>query len=318
MQRPISTALTTGAILLAILIIGGCSGHRNTRPNTHINALPPILYVQTWNCGNNNDNVTATLKSDGTLVVSGMGAMQDYDGLQLFAPWRGITDYITGVIIDNGVTAIGNGAFGDLTGLTSVTISGSVNSIGNFAFAGSASVTIPGSVISIGTGALSRTAAINVATDNPHYSSEDGVLFNKTKTVLIQYPQNKQNASYAIPNSVTLIGADAFANCKNLTNVTFGNSVTAIEAFSFAFCYNLESVTISNSVTKIGSGAFAHSGLTTVTSLNPIPPEVTGTNPFFDINENACLYVPANSIEAYRLAEHWKDFKCIKPISVSE
>jgi hypothetical protein len=267
--------------------------------------------VQKWDCGADGGNITATLKSDGTLIVSGTGAMTDYDGPQVFAPWRGVKDSITEVIIKDGVVTIGRGAFGDCTRMTAISIPGSVTSIGDFALAGSAAVTIPGSVVSIGTNALSRTISIRVASNNPIYSSLDGILFNKAKTVLIQYPQGKQSTVYTIPNSVTSIRGEAFANCGNLVNVIFGSSVTTIGEFAFAFCPRIETITIPGSVTKIGEGAFAYGGLTAVTCLNPTPPETMGKGPFLNIKADACLSVPENSLVAYRTANYWKNFSCI-------
>jgi len=311
MQQPAAVIIIRG-LFLATLIIGvlGCGGRR-TVDLVDSSYLRPD--VQTWDCGADSGKVTATLKDDGAIIVRGMGAMMDYDGSQVPTPWHALKDSITKVIIEDGVTSVGKRAFGDCAKLTYITIAGSVTAIGDFAFAGSAAVTIPSSVLSIGMNALSRTASINVEADNPNYSSVGGVLFNKAQTVLIQYPQSKKDTSYTIPNSVTSIGDDAFANCGKLASVKFGSGVTTIGEFAFAFCHSLKSVTIPDNVTRIGWGAFAHSGLTSVTSLNPVPPETIGKSPFLDIDKNACLYVPEESIGAYRAADHWKDFECIEP-----
>jgi hypothetical protein len=106
---------------------------------------------------------------------------------------------------------------------------------------------------------------------NSFYSSVDGVLFNQSQTVLIQFPGGKAG-SYTIPNSVTSLGDSAFSDCTSLTSVTIPNSVTSIGEFAFAYCSSLTSVTIPDSVTSIGNIVFYFcSRLTRVT----IPHSVT-------------------------------------------
>jgi len=151
------------------------------------------------------------------------------------------------------VTAIGNNAFYKCTSLTSVTVPDSVTSISYYAFEDCASLT-----------------AINVASNNPAYISVNGVLFNKNKTTLIQYPAGKAGA-YTIPNSVTTIGNGAFLDCISLTSVAIPNSVTTISEYSFAYCNSLTSLTIGNGVTTIDIWAFYNcNSLTSVTIPNSV------------------------------------------------
>ena len=118
---------------------------------------------------------------------------------------------IKSVDIKNGVTSIGDCAFGFCSSLASVTISDSVTSIGNSAFKfclSLASVTIPDSVTSIGSDAFydcARLISINVEENNINYFSVNGVLFNRNQNELMCYPAGKKDKNYEIPKGVTSI-----------------------------------------------------------------------------------------------------------------
>ncbi len=206
---------------------------------------------------------------------------------------------LTSIEIPNSVTSIGRYAFRNCTGLTSVTIPNSVTSIEGEAFEGCVgltSVTIPNSVTSIEEHAFegcSGLTSISVASGNSKYSSSNGVLFNYSKTTLIQYPGGK-SGSYSIPNSVTSIGGDAFYKCTGLTSIEIPNSVTSIGYAAFSGCSSLTSVMIPNSVTSIGDFAFEYcSGLTSVT----IPNSVTsiGDRAFWECSSLTSVTIP-NSV----------------------
>ena len=233
-------------------------------------------WAQSGTCG---VNLTWVL-SDSTLTISGSGAMKmdNYNDYFFYGvPWHSYRHSITAVIIENGVTTIGDYAFYGCIGLTAVTIPNSVTTIGDYAFflcSNLSSITIPNSVTTIGNEAFAGCfglTSINVDDNNPHYLSENGILFNKSKTTLIQYPAEKIDVAYIIPNSVTTIGDWAFYYCFNLSTVTIPNSVTTIEKRAFAGCTDLTAVTIPNSVKTIGDEAFAYCiGLTSVTIPNSV------------------------------------------------
>jgi hypothetical protein len=156
---------------------------------------------------------------------------------------------LTTLMIGNSVTNIGNFAFSDCTSLTSMAIPNSVTSIGLGAFFychNLTNVVIPKSVANIGNRVFNNCSSLTsiiVDTNNPSYSSVDGALFNKDKTVIIEFAGGL-GGSYTIPNSVTSIGYSAFDSCTKLTNVTVPNSVTYIEIYAFSACTNLTSIIV--------------------------------------------------------------------------
>jgi hypothetical protein len=178
---------------------------------------------------------------------------------------------LTNVTIGSGVTNIGSGAFGGCSRLSGVTLGTNVASLGAWAFNSCSSlpsITIPHSVSSIGDGVLvgcTSLTAITVDAPNAFYSSVDGVLFNKSQTMLVQYPGGKAG-DYMIPNSVTSIGDHAFGYGVSLTSITIPNCVTSIGVNAFQNCTSLSGVTLPDSVTSIGGWAFA--SCTRLTDIN--------------------------------------------------
>jgi hypothetical protein len=168
------------------------------------------------------------------------------------------------LLIPNSVTSIGNYAFQDCSGLTSVTIPNSVTSIGNYAFQychGLTSVTIPNSVTSIGISAFRDCHGLTSVT----------IPNSVTSTGISTFRGCYGLTSVTIPNSVTSIELSAFRDCSGLTSVTIPNSVTSIGDYAFRGCYGLTSLIIPNSVTSIGNYAFRDcSGLTSVTIPNSV------------------------------------------------
>ncbi len=181
--------------------------------------------VASGTCGVDGDNLTWTLDSEGTLTISGEGAMADWS--YFGAPWYSYSSSIKTVVIGDSVTSIGKDAFSSCKSLISVTIGDSVTSIGDYAFnicSSLASVTIPDSVTSIGTCAFAWCDALT---------------------------------SVTIGDSVTSIGDNAFFHC-GLKSVTIPDSVTSIGEYAFYNC-GLKSVTICNNATSIGNYAFTYS-----------------------------------------------------------
>ena len=169
------------------------------------------------------------------------------------------------------LTSIGNDAFINCSQLASIDIPAGVKSIGQTAFYSCSkltTITIPESVTNIGETVFcdcSLLTDINVNGNNTLYASENGVLFNKTKTTLICCPAGKTE-SYSIPEGVTNIGYEAFRGCSNITSIAIPASVTNIGGYAFNRCSKLSTIAIPASVTSIGYSAFYYcSGLTSVT-----------------------------------------------------
>jgi len=167
---------------------------------------------------------------------------------------------IPDTIEGNPVTSIGDAAFRECTGLTSITIPDGVTSIGNYAFAGCTSltsITIPDSVTSIG-----------------------GQAFDSCTSL----------TSITIPDGVTSIGVGALFACSSLTSVRISDSVTSIGDLAFGGCASLTSITIGNSVTSIGDYAFRGcSSLTSITFQGAAPTVEVGV--FLTISKGATAYV---------------------------
>ena len=182
------------------------------------------------------------------------------------------------VIVSDAVTSIGVSAFDGCTELISATIGNKVVSLEEYAFYNCASlnsVTIGSSVTSIGRYAFYGCTGLNFI---------------------------------EIPNSVETIKQGAFYGCTGLTSLTIGNKVTTCEAYSFENCTGLTSVTIPQSVTEIGVYAFKGcSGLLSIT-CEAVNPPTLGSQVFKDVSKSIPLYVPRESIEAYKGADQWNAF----------
>lgn len=171
-------------------------------------------------------SITWKLDDEGTLIISGKGDMPDYLNISEYdedtvmnTPWFNKSDLIEKVVINDGITSIGDNSFYHCKNLTSVKISDSVKEIGNSAFSNCydiTEITIPDGVVSIGDFAFFGCAS----------------------------------ASITIPDSVTFIGDNSLAY-NNLKEITFSENVTSIGERIFFNCFNLRKVTILNTKCKV-------------------------------------------------------------------
>lgn len=242
--------------------------------------LPMVASAVHGSCG---ANVTYTyIEGTNTLTISGSGDMSNYNGYYpSLPPWTNIRSKITKLIIDNGVTSIGNYAFLDCSSLTSVTIPNSVTSIGNYAFrdcSGLTSITIPNSVTSIGYGAFRYCSGLISITLPNSLTNIYNSAFEGCSSL----------TSVTIPTSITKINAAVFADCTSLTNITIPNSVTFIAPSAFYCCSKLESVTIPNSVKRIEEDAFR--GCSSLTAVHISDLEAWCNIYFFNELSNPLYY----------------------------
>ena len=203
-------------------------------------------------------------------IPSDISVIKDYT----FYNWSSLTS----VTIGDSVTTIGKYAFDDCSSLTSVTMGNSVTTIEESAFSycsSLTSVTIPDSVTTIGKQAFSDCSSLT---------------------------------SVNIGDSVTSIGSSAFEYCRSLTSVTIPDSVTTIGYSAFSGCSSLIIITIPDSVTSIKSYAFSYcSSLASVYCKATTPP--TGGDNMFRYDALwRTIYVPTESVDAYKSAEYWSDY----------
>lgn len=160
---------------------------------------------------------------------------------------------LTQIAIPANVTSIGYGAFANTSALTSITFNtgSKLASIDSLAFVGATKLTqinIPPTVTNIGQDAFRSTTSLTefiVHVSNNNYSSDSsGVLFNKNKTILIQYPIGNPRQSYDIPSSVTSIEQNAFNGATALTSIYIPASVTSIGLNAFDYMFGVSSFTV--------------------------------------------------------------------------
>ena len=214
-------------------------------------ALPAVVQAQFTFTTNDDNTITLTQYTGSNNVVIIPATTNGYPVTSIGdAAFSGCVN-LASIEFPGSITNIGSGAFNSCFGLTIVAIPAGVNTIGDYAFFYCTNLTV-----------------INVDEANLNYSSADGVLFNKDRSILLQFPSGK-GGSYSIPSSVTRLADEAFgledhgfyqiyfSSCAGLTNLIIPSSITNIEDYAFSHCTGLKSVTLSDGIASIGVEAFS-------------------------------------------------------------
>jgi hypothetical protein len=222
-------------------------------------------------------------------------------------------DSLQSVILPSTINVIGDGAFQDDNSLLSVTIPSTVITIGEAAFnycKNLKSIDLPPNLINIGLGAFTLTdlasifipptvsniadyafnvfhGLITVDSNNTTYSSINGMLFNKTQTILLQ-SSTSIKGEFIVPRTVTTIGIGAFWGCHDLTSLTFPPSLTEFDSYVIVEPYNLKTIHLQSTIPPKTFHSFYSSQIS-----------------------NIILNVPIGTKSAYQAADGWKDFKNI-------
>lgn len=272
--------------------------------------------VASGECGADGDNVTWTLYGSGLLHIQGAGNMTNYTS-STKSPWYDYRLYISQVIIDSGVSSIGNRAFYNCTCITTVDIPNSIVSIGNRAFYSCSSlinIKIPESVRSIGSYTFYKCSGLQVVELHDDITSIADRAFSGCSSL----------NSITIPTKLTFLGYYAFYDCVNLenvyvtdflswceitfdgyysnplsnkgklfiggilaTNITLPESLLVVGDFLFHGCSSITHVYIPDGVTEIGANAFE--GCDNLETVS-IPANVTsiGSNVFCGSGITSC------------------------------
>lgn len=165
-------------------------------------------------------------------------------------------------------------------------------------------ILIPNTVTSIGKSSFAYCTISSIILPNNLITIDEDAFFNCPNLTNI-----------VIPDSVTKLDSWSFGQCSKLVNVTIGNGVTSIGEYAFYKCTDLTSIIIPSNVTSIGNYVFCNSSLLTSVTVEATTPPTLGTTVFSGNASNRKIYVPAESVNAYKAATNWKSYaSAIYPI----
>ena len=234
--------------------------------------LPAVsaMEVASGTCG---ENLTWILTEDGTLTISGTGKMKNYSSAaNKPAPWFAYSDSILQVVVDHGVTSIGNCAFEQLPLLAEVTLPQTLTEIGTYAFENCLCLTqiaLPNALTRIGNNAFNGCSKLQEITLPSGITAiEDGTFKGCSALIRVELPDGLtdigssvfmdcgQLAEITLPASLRKLGLAAFASCRSLEQITIPEGITVLPTNLFGGCNALQKISLPDSLLTISSQAF--------------------------------------------------------------
>ncbi len=271
--------------------------------------IPSCVSAAGGQCGN---NLTWSL-SDGILIISGAGDMQNFDSSYGYeCPWQERKKEINRIIIDKGVTSVGSGAFEECVNLENVTLPSGLISIGNSAFLGCSvlpGIDIPDSVTSIGERAFENCKKL------AEISIPDGVMSIGYSviagTAYLADPKNRtdgdiyigkhlieadpeKTGKYYVRDGTKCIAGMAFLGNENITSVQIPDSVVSVGKQAFYGCGALESVDVGGGAEVIGEKAFGNCAVLTSVKIGQNVKNIN-SEAFFECGRLNIEVAPENS-----------------------
>lgn len=290
----LSATLLLGVLEPAAIAAGPVTGaNQQTTIQT-----PRSIEPQSGTCG---DNATWSISAEGVLTISGTGAIGDYT--ENDAPWQSLRADITAIVIEKGITRIGNYAFHDCWVATSAVLPEGLVEIGENAFRSCGAleeIDLPPELTTIGIGAFYYTSALTSIT-----------IPGSVETFLDAFNDSGLE-TVTIENGVDEVDSYAFCNCYHLKSVTLPDSIQSIGNYAFNGCQQLEELDLPEGITSFGEYAFANTAIsefefpegasinagvlqnTSITSI-VIPQGVTtiGQNAFYGCENLATVTFPS-------------------------
>lgn len=263
-------------------------------------------------CG---ENLYWSYDGEGTITITGTGDMYHYENhpnsVGEDQPWEAYEDDITTVIVEEGATSIGYGAFNNCDKLKDVSLPETLTKINahGFSFCDSLEeIRLPDGLKIIDGYAFSRSGLksihlgpavekiyanafthnksqtqITVAEENPYFCAVDNVLFTKDMKKLVCYPGGLTQDTYEVPEGVTTIAEEGFSQNEWIKRVVLPDTVTVMETDAFFGCWALSQINLPSGLKRIESATFNHTALENV--VVPASVQYIGHLAFASIDE---------------------------------